>query len=94
MKRYNGGTEVRGGYYFNRAEWELTAVQGEKGTLAGGAKEEFVRVPVLVLLVVAPLLGAVFAMFLPLVGFVMPVYAAVKRLGAHASGESTAGRTA
>ena len=90
MKRYNGGTEVRGGYYFKLGEWELTAVQGDKGILPGEPRQEFLRVPVLVLLVAAPMLGGLFAMFLPFLGFAMPVYAAAKRVRAHLSGRSTA----
>jgi hypothetical protein len=80
MKRYNGGSEVKGGYYFRLGEWEITTVSGETGTLPGGPEEQFVRAPVAALLIGAPVLGAAFAMFLPLVGFLMPIYAVAKRL--------------
>src|SRR3954470_15364342 len=31
MKRYNGGENVRGGYYWNGRTWELVNVPGENG---------------------------------------------------------------
>ena len=80
MRRFNGGTEVKGGYYFKLGEWEITTVSGERGTLPGGTNDRFVHAPVAVLLVAAPVLGAAFAMFLPLIGFVMPVYALAKKV--------------
>ena len=43
MKRYNGGTEVRGGYYYKLGEWELAAVAGETGRLEGGPGQQYVR---------------------------------------------------
>jgi hypothetical protein len=82
MKRYNGGTKVGGGYYFNLKSWEVANIEGKEGTLPGEAKDTFLHAPLPVLFVVAPVLGIGFAMFLPLIGFVMPVYALVKRMKA------------
>jgi hypothetical protein len=75
MERYNGGTKVAGGYYFNTTNWEFTTITGEQGTLPGTAQAQYIRTPLLALFVVAPVAGAAFAMFLPLIGFALPVYA-------------------
>ena len=80
MKRYNGGTEVKGGYYFKMGEWEIATVEGERGTLPGGPNDKFIHAPTVTLLAAAPFLGLAFAMFLPLIGFLMPVYALAKKV--------------
>ena len=92
MTRYNGGTEVKGGYYFKLGEWEIVTVAGERGVLPGGPNDRFMHAPVWALLIGAPILGAGFAMFLPLVGFVMPVYALAKRMRRPAAAENATAR--
>ncbi len=59
--------KVRGGFYWDKAEWEMTVVPAEGGTLAGEAKR-FVRVPALALLLLGPVMGALFVVFLPAIG--------------------------
>ena len=44
---------------------------GLSGRLPGDSTERYLKVPVLALLVIAPLMGAVYAMFLPFIGFAM-----------------------
>jgi hypothetical protein len=68
MKTFNGAETVKGGYYLNVAEWKLEAVDGEAGTLTGGAEARYVRVPMPGLLVVAPLLGMALVVLLPFFG--------------------------
>ena len=80
MKRYNGGTKVAGGYYWHIGTWEIATVKGKEGTLPGGATDLYVHAPVPVLFVLAPVMGAAFAIFLPFLGFAMPVYAIVRGL--------------
>ena len=76
MKRYLGGTKVEGGYYWNLKTWEIVTVTEETGTLPGGAGERYLHAPLPVLFVAAPVMGAAFAIFLPFIGFAMPLYAA------------------
>ena len=90
MKQFTGNTNVMGGFYFNQKSWEITVVSGKKGILPGDATQSFVRVPVPVLLVGAPLLGGLYVMFLPFIGFAMlfealglKAAAASKRMVAH-----------
>ena len=71
MAKRSGGTAARGGYYWNLGKWEMTVVPKQGGVLPGDAKEQYVKVPFVALLVVAPTMGAAYAMFLPFIGFAM-----------------------
>jgi hypothetical protein len=68
MKTFNGAETVRGGYYLNLGGWKLEALDGEAGTLPGGAEARYVRVPMPGLLLVAPLLGMALVVLLPFFG--------------------------
>ena len=80
MKRYEGGNEVQGGYFWHAGKWEVVTISGEKGTLPGTAKDAYLKVSLPVLFVGAPVMGAAFALFLPFLGFAMPFYAIGKNL--------------
>ncbi len=66
-----GGTAAKNGFYWNLGKWEMTMVPRQGGILPGGASERYLKVPVVALLVLAPLMGAAYAMFLPFIGFAM-----------------------
>ncbi|MBI2526200.1 MAG: hypothetical protein HYV93_09480 [Candidatus Rokubacteria bacterium] len=68
MKAYRGSDKVEPGLYFNARELSFKSVE-EEGPLPGSPVEVFRRVPILVLLIVGPLLGLVYAVFLPFIGF-------------------------
>jgi hypothetical protein len=70
FKRFAAGETVRGGFYWNRRAWEAQVVAKE-GTLEGAEGTQFIRVPVVAVLFLAPLMGAAYAMFLPFIGFAM-----------------------
>src|SRR5215216_2901878 len=72
MTTYKGGDAVTAGFYVNRAAWSVTTVSGQKGgTLPGTDIDPYVRVPGLLVLMMAPIMGAVFAMFLPFIGIAL-----------------------
>jgi len=71
MKRYNTQTRVEGGYYLNTTSWEITAVDGEAGELAGPKGTAALRLPTLMMVIAALLLSFVFIVFLPAAGFVL-----------------------
>lgn len=71
MARPTGGMNVRAGFYWNLRKWEMTSVARPGGILPGEAGDTYVRVPVLALLVVAPIMGALYVMFLPFIGVAM-----------------------
>lgn len=80
MAKYTGGMQVAGGYYWNPRKWEVEVVANEGGRLKGAAEAKYVKLPFPLLFVVVPLLGALFLMFLPLIGFALFGYAIVKKV--------------
>ncbi len=71
MRKRIGGTAAKNGFYWNLGKWEMTMVPNQGGILPGGAGDRYLKAPVVALLVLAPLMGAVYAMFLPFIGFAM-----------------------
>ncbi len=71
VKRMAGGDVAEPGFYWSRRTWEIVPVGDEGRRLEGGPADRYLRLPAPLALAVAPLMGAAFAMFLPLVGFVM-----------------------
>ncbi len=84
MKRFNGGDEVRGGYFWHMGNWEVATVAGETGKLPGGPTEQYLRAPLPALLVAAPVMGLTFAIFLPFIGFATTAWALGKKVLRHA----------
>jgi hypothetical protein len=68
MKTLNGGHMVNGGYYFNLRDWKLEVVEGATGVLPGDAAAQYRRVPVLAMVVLAPVMGLAFVVLLPFIG--------------------------
>ncbi len=88
MARYENGMQVGGGYYFNATKWEVEVVSDEGGTLKGGADAKYVKVPFPVLFLIVPTLGALFLMFLPMIGFVMLAQALAKKAASLVTGSA------
>ena len=80
MAKYTGGMQVGGGYYWNARSWEVEVVSDDGGTLKGGAQARYVKVPFPALFLIVPLLGALFLMFLPMIGFALFAYAIAKKV--------------
>ena len=87
MAKYTSGMQVGGGYYWNASNWAVEVIPNEGGRLGSGAK--YVKVPVPVLFVIVPTLGALFLMFLPLIGFALFAYAIAKKLAAMVTRSTT-----
>ncbi len=71
MAKKEGGTVVKNGFYWNLAKWEMHIVPKEGGVLPGGAGDRYLKVPIAALLIVAPVMGGLYAFFLPFIGFAM-----------------------
>ena len=71
MLRYRSGETVKPGFYFNLEEWEAQVVPKEGGVLGGEPTNPYIRLPLLAVLVLAPVMGAVYAFFLPFIGIAM-----------------------
>ena len=71
LQQILGGDNVRFGFYWNVKEWEAQIVPKEGGELKGSGDLTYVRLPLVALLVLAPLMGALYTFFLPFIGIAM-----------------------
>lgn len=74
MTNFKGGTAVKNGYYLNLSRWAIHPVPKDGERLPEG-KGEWTAIPTVAALALTPVLGAVFLMFLPLIGFVLFLHA-------------------
>jgi hypothetical protein len=82
----NGGSKVPAGFYFNKKNWEIVTVSGKKGgVLPGDAKADYLKIPAVAMLAGAPVLGAAFVVFLPVIGFALLATAAFNKAFRHAA---------
>ncbi|GAO03736.1 hypothetical protein [Anaeromyxobacter sp. PSR-1] len=75
---FKGGSAVQSGYYLNLSRWSIEPVAKDGERLPQG-KGEWRRVPVALALVLTPVLGATFLMFMPVIGFVLLAQAIAMR---------------
>jgi hypothetical protein len=80
MRRFREQQVVGPGWYFNPRNLHFRSIDEEK-PLNGKPGEDYIKVPILVTILVAPFIGLVYFMFLPLVGFVMLISLLGKKLG-------------
>jgi len=73
MTTYTGRQAVTNGIYLNTKTFSL-ATMDQPGTLPGTELDTYRRIPMIVMLAAAPLLGLAFVMFLPLIGFGMVLH--------------------
>jgi K+-transporting ATPase c subunit len=66
-----GGSKAKAGIYWSKGSWDLVTLSGKGGVLPGGTDTRYVRIPVLAMIVFAPLMGASYVVFLPFIGFAM-----------------------
>ena len=71
MFTYTGGATVKQGFYFDARNWRFEMIEAASGTLPGDGAGTYVRVPTLAMFLVAPIMGALFIVFLPFVGFAL-----------------------
>ena len=68
MTTYTGTQEVEPGLYLNTRKFSVTTID-RRGPLPGTTEATYRRVPMLLMLAAAPLLGLVYVIFLPFIGF-------------------------
>ncbi len=71
LKKRTGGTNVRSGFYWNLRKWEMVTLPRQGGILPGGQDDQYLRIPVVALLLLAPMMGGLYVMFLPFIGFAL-----------------------
>ena len=80
MTTYAGGMRVKSGYYVDTSSFGFAHVMRDGGELPGGKERSYTRVPVALVLVAAPVLGGLFVVALPFIGFGVTAYALGKKL--------------
>lgn len=84
MRRYQGGNEVKGGFYFNTNRKDLVTLEDDFGVLPGNETDTYIRVPLPVMLVGGPIIGLIYVIFLPFVAFAMVMFVGAKKAWAGA----------
>ncbi|NTW58324.1 MAG: hypothetical protein HGB21_16365 [Nitrospirae bacterium] len=74
-----GGHTVKAGTYWNLANGSRVQMEQE-GVLPGDGKARYLKAPVVVMLMAAPVIGLVFAVFLPFIGIAMTLSLIGKKL--------------
>jgi len=80
MLKHNGGERVGKGTYWNLGNGERVDIQ-EEGILPGNEKKTYYRMPAAAIIVAAPVLGLMYAMFLPFIGIAMAVKLVGQKIG-------------
>jgi hypothetical protein len=78
--KYLAGNSVPSGYYWNPKKWSVTPVAKDGDVLPGEAGEKFVKVSLPLAIAAAPVLGGLFVVFLPFIGFGLTAYALANKL--------------
>ncbi len=81
MTKRIGGSTAQGGFYWNLGKWEMQTVPKHGGMLTGDTADRYIKVPLLGLLVLAPMMGALYVIFLPFLGFVLVLNYAARKAG-------------
>lgn len=76
---FPSGTAVKSGYYFNASRWHVEPIANDGDRLPAG-RGSWLPVPTAAALLLVPILGATFLMFLPLIGFILLAQAAAQPL--------------
>jgi len=83
ITKHQAGEFVAGGIYLNRKNWELTAIGEEGGRLpAEDGAMHYYKLPLLLVMALAPFAGLAFVLFLVVAVPVMIVYSAPRAIGA------------
>ncbi len=80
MTKLDAGSQAKAGYYFNPRSWEVHPVPADGERLPGEAGQHWIAIPTVAALVLTPLLGLTFLMFLPFIGFYLTIEAALRPL--------------
>lgn len=79
MLTHEGGARVKGGFYWSLKTWNLSVLSGDRGVLPGGEEHRYVKVPVVLLVLLAPVMGGLYVMALPLILFVVVARVALEK---------------
>jgi hypothetical protein len=77
---HTGGTKVNYGFYWSAKAWDMAMVPAEGGLLPGGSDRHYTRIPTFLFLLMAPVMGALYVVFLPFAGFALVLGHALRAL--------------
>ena len=80
MASFPGGTAVKRGYYIDGRQFEFATVERDGDPLPGGQDRRWIHLPVVAVIAVAPALGSLFVISLPVISFGMAAYAIAKKV--------------
>ena len=80
MLKHNGGDRVGKGTYWNLTNGERIDIRDE-GILPGDVKKAYYRMPAAAIIVAGPVLGLMYAAFLPFIGIAMLVKLVAQKAG-------------
>jgi len=80
MLRHNGGETAGKGTYWNLTNGERIDISSE-GTLPGDSSRTYYRMPAAAIIVAAPVLGLLYAAFLPFIGIAMALRLVAQKIG-------------
>ncbi len=89
MTKFESNAAVKSGYYFNPVTMNCVPVQRD-GERLPNEKGSWIAIPTFAALAIVPLLGSLFAFFLPAIGFILTAQALVVKvtgLGKAGAGE-------
>jgi len=69
MARYHGNETVKPGFYWNPAKWEITTIEKKGTKLPGDEELNYHHIPLPLVILLGPIMGAAYVIFLPLIGF-------------------------
>ncbi len=92
MKRYSGNQVVGKGIYLSLRRRDFVTVEGESDLLPGAGDERYVKIPPIAMIVLGPIMGLMYVIFLPFISFAMVLGLMAQKvlLGLRLVGESLA----
>lgn len=77
MLKRHGGEKVERGYYLNKRKWKPVFIEEDGQPLPGGKNEIYYRMSILGIIIFSLMLGAIYTIFIPLVGIVIVTVTAI-----------------
>jgi hypothetical protein len=71
VRHCRGGDTVEPGFYWSRGRWQIVTAGPGRSVLAGGPADAYLTLPAPAAIAIAPAMGALFALFLPFIGFAL-----------------------
>ncbi|MBI2987735.1 MAG: hypothetical protein HYY45_13305 [Deltaproteobacteria bacterium] len=71
MIRYHANDWVRPGFYWSPSRWEIVTIPRGGGQLTGEEGVRYLRLPLVLVMILGPMIGALYVVFLPFIGFVL-----------------------